>query len=74
MSEKRNICFVDNRDRELFQVPDGGMIRQFYGNGDEHYALCRYVDDDNTEIDGTRWNNCQFAEQMEQSGIACMAI
>lgn len=71
MSEKRNIRFVDRRGEELFQVSDGGMIRQFFGNGDEHYALCRYVDDDNTEIDGIQWNNRKFAEQMEKNGIYC---
>lgn len=74
MSEKRNIHFVDSRGRELFQIPDGGMIRQLYGNGDEHYALCRYVDDDNTEIDGTQWNNRQFTGQMEESGIRCFTV
>lgn len=71
MSEKRNIRFVDSRGEELFQVPDGGMIRQFYGNGEEHYALCRYVDDENMEIDGIQWNNRKFAEQMEKNGIYC---
>lgn len=71
MSEKRNIRFVDSRGEELFQVPDGGMIRQFYGNGEEHCALCRYVDDENMEIDGIQWNNRKFAEQMEKNGIHC---
>lgn len=74
MSEKRNIRFVDSRGEELFRVSDGGMLRQFFGNGEEHYALCRYVDDENMEIDGTQWNNRKFAEQMEQSGIVCMAV
>lgn len=72
MRGQGNICFVDSTGKERFQVPDGGMIRQFYGDGDEHYALCRYVDEDNTEIDGIRWNNRQFAERMERSGIVCM--
>lgn len=74
MSKKRIIRLADSRGRELFQIPDGGMIRQFYGNGDEHYSLCRYVDEDNMEIDGARWNIRQFAEQMERSRIVCMAI
>lgn len=71
MSEKRMICFVDSLGRELFQIPDGGMIRQFYGNGEENYALCRYVDENHTEIDGIQWDNRQFAGRMEQNGICC---
>ena len=71
MSEKRDIRFVDSRGEELFQVPDSSMIRQFYGNGEEQYALCRYVDDENKEIDGIHWNNRKFAEQMEKNGIHC---
>ena len=71
MSEKRNIHFVDSRGRELFQIPDGGIIRQFYGNGEEDYALCRYVDENHTEIDGILWDNRQFAGRMEQNGICC---
>lgn len=71
MSEKRDIRFVDSRGEELFQVPDSSMIRQFYGNGEEQYALCRYVDDENMEIDGIQWNNRKFAEQMEKNGIHC---
>lgn len=71
MSEKRNIHFMDSRRRALFQIPDGGMIRQFYENGEENYALCRYVDEDHTEIDGIQWDNRQFAERMEQNGICC---
>lgn len=70
MKEKGNICFVDSRGRKLFRIPDGGMIKQSYGNGDEHYAICRYVDDEHTEIDGKRWNNRQFAEKLEQNGIS----
>lgn len=70
MSGKENICFVDSRGRMLFQIPDGGMIKQCYGNGDEHYAICRRVDDDHTEIDGKRWDNRQFAGRMEQNGIS----
>lgn len=71
MSGKRNIHFVDSRGRELFQIPDGGMIRQFYGNGEGNYALCRYVDENHTEIDGIQWDNRQFAGRMEQNGICC---
>ncbi len=67
MTEK--ICFVDSHNQELFQIPDGGMIKMFYGNGDEHYAICRRVDDSHTEIDGRRWDNRQFAGRMEQIGI-----
>lgn len=71
MSEKRTICFVDSRGRELFQIPDGGIIRQFYGNGEENYALCRYVDENHTEIDGIQWDNRQFTGRMEKNGICC---
>lgn len=52
MSEKGSICFVDSQGRALFRIPDSGMIKQCFGNGNEHYAICRHLDHDNTEIDG----------------------
>lgn len=52
MREKGSICFVDSQGRALFRIPDNGMIKQYFGNGDEHYAICRRLDYDNTEIDG----------------------
>ena len=63
------ICFVESHGHGLFQVPDGGMIKMSYGNGDENYAICRRIDDTHTEIDGRVRENRQFAERMEQIGI-----
>lgn len=74
MSEKGSICFVDSRGKALFWIPDGGMIKQCFGNGDEHYAICRRLDHENTEIDGRQWNNRQFVEKMEQNGICFFPV
>lgn len=74
MSEKGSICFVDSQGRALFRIPDNGMIKQYFGNGDEHYAICRRLDYGNTEIDGKQWNNRQFAKKMEQNGICFFPV
>lgn len=63
------ISFLDSHGRETFQIPDGGVIKMSYGNGDENYALCWKVDAVHTEIDGEVWENRQFAVRMEQIGI-----
>ena len=58
MKRENNICFTDSGGKALFSIPDGGMIKLSYGNGDENYAICRYQDKDHAEIDGVSyaWN------------------
>lgn len=71
MSEKKSIRFIDSNYKELFRIPDGGMIKMSCGNGDVNYAVCRYLDDYHTEIDGQCFHICEFAERMEKCGIIC---
>ena len=44
MSKTGQICFTDNAGKSLFSIPDGGFLRLSYGNGDEHFALCRRLE------------------------------
>ncbi|EOS75285.1 hypothetical protein C817_04420 [Dorea sp. 5-2] len=70
MSGGRKICMTDSVGKELFSVPDGGVIRMFYGNGEDYFAVCRYLDETHAEIDGVRCAVREFAQRMEQNRIS----
>ena len=70
MSVGRNICMTDSVGKALFSVPDGGIIRMFYGNGEDYFAVCRYLDETHAEIDGVRCAVREFAQRMEQNRIS----
>ena len=70
MSGGRKICMTDSVGKELFSVPDGGVIRMFYGNGEDYFAVCRYLDETHAEIDGVRYAVQDFAERMERNRIS----
>ena len=54
MSEKRMIHFKNEENGIEVSIPDGGMLRLFSENGDAQCVLCRYVDENHTEIDGVQ--------------------
>lgn len=70
MNKAKEIRFTDSRGKALLSIPDGGFLRLFYGNGDENFALCRYVDETHAEIDGVRHSLAEFAEKMERNKIS----
>ncbi len=70
MNKDGQICFTDSVGNALFSIPDGGFLRLFYGNGDDNFALCRYVDEAHAEIDGVRHSLAEFAERMERNKIS----
>ena len=45
MSGGQKICMTDSVGRMLFSVPDGGIIRMLYGNGEDYFAVCHYLDE-----------------------------
>ena len=69
MSQTGQICFTDSAGKPLFSIPDGGFLRLSYGNGVEHFALCRRLDETHAEIDGVRRSLKEFAQKMEQNKI-----
>ena len=69
MGRENKICFTDSHGNALFAVSDGRMIRLGYGNGDEAFAVCRYLDETHAEIDGVPYALSGFAERMEQNQI-----
>lgn len=71
MSGGREICMTDSVGKALFSVPDGGIIHMLYGNGEDYFAVCRYLDESHAEIDGVRQSLKGFAKKMEQNGISC---
>ena len=70
MSGGRKICMRDSVGKALFSVPDGGIIRMLYGNGEDCFAVCRYLDETHAEIDGVRCAVREFAQRMEQNRIS----
>ena len=70
MSAARRVCMTDGKGRTLFSVPDGGIIRMLYGNGEDYFAVCRYLDETHAEIDGVRHTVREFARRMEQNKIS----
>jgi len=70
MSGGLKICMTDSVGKTLFSVPDGGIIRMFYGNGEDYFAVCRYLDETHAEIDGIRYAVREFAQRMEQNKIS----
>ena len=70
MSGGRKICMMDSTGRMLFSIPDGGIIRMLYGNGEDYFAVCRYLDETHAEIDGVRYAVRDFAQRMERNKIS----
>lgn len=73
MKRENKICFTDSQGNALFTIPDGGMIKLSYGNGDESYAICGCQDNDHAEIDGVSYTLTDFAKRMERNGISYTA-
>ena len=73
MGRENKICFTDSQGNALFAVSDGGMIRLGYGNGDEAFAICRYLDETHARIDGVDYLIREFAQRMERNGISYAA-
>ena len=70
MNAARQVCMTDGKGRTLFSVPDGGIIRMLYGNGEDYFAVCRYLDETHAEIDGVRYAVREFAGRMERNKIS----
>lgn len=69
MREGKKIRFTDSRGRELFTLPDGGLLQMTYGNGEDYFALCYYLNDSRVSIDGKVYDILEFASRMENHGI-----
>lgn len=69
MGKGNEICFTDSQGNSLFAIPDGGVIRLCYGNGEEAFAICRYLDKDHAEIDGVSYALSDYAKRMERNQI-----
>ena len=70
MSGGRKICMTDSVGKALFSVPDGGIIHMLYGNGEDYFAVYRYLDESHAEIDGIRYAVREFAQRMERNKIS----
>lgn len=70
MSENRMIRFRNKEDKVVAAVPDGGVLRLFYGNGDTQYVLCHYIDENRAEIDGVVYDTKDFIQRMEKNKIS----
>lgn len=70
MSRDRKIDFTDSEGRKLFSVLDRGLLQMVYGNGEEYYAICHYLDGSRMKIDQTEYLISEFIRRMEQNGIS----
>ena len=70
MNGGRKICMTDSGGKAIFSVPDGGVIRMLYGNGEDYFAVCHYLDESHAEIDGVRYAVREFAQRMERNRIS----
>ena len=70
MSGGQKICMTDSVGRMFFSVPDDGIIRMLYGNGEDYFAVCHYLDETHAEIDGVRYAVREFARRMERNKIS----
>ena len=70
MNATKQVCMKDSKGRTLFSVPDGGIIRMLYGNGEDYFAVCRYLDETHAEIDGVKYAVRDFAGRMERYRIS----
>ncbi|HBF7768602.1 hypothetical protein NAU98_15560 [Clostridioides difficile] len=70
MSRTGRICFTDSAGKALFSIPDGSIIRMLYGNGEDYFAVCRYLDESHAEIDSVRYPVREFARRMERNKIS----
>lgn len=64
----RDIRFIDAFYNDLFKIPDHSNIVITYLDGTKRVAPCEYIDDTHTDIGGTAYHICQFAELMMQNG------
>lgn len=69
MMKEKKIRFTDSRGRELFTLPDGGLLQMTYGNGEDYFSLCYYLNDSRVSIDGKVYDILEFARRMENNGI-----
>lgn len=69
MMKEKKIRFRDSRGKELFTLPDGGLLQMTYGNGEDYFALCYYLNDSRVSIDGKVYDILEFARRMEKNGI-----
>lgn len=70
---EKGIRFISSSYKELFRIPDGGMIRIHYPDGDVVTRQCRYIDDYHLEVGHSSdnlYHICEFGESMER----CNAI
>lgn len=64
----RDIRFIDAFYNDLFKIPDHSNIVITYLDGTKRTVPCEYIDDTHTDIGGTAYHICQFAELMMQNG------
>jgi len=66
----KQIRFIDTCGNTLFLLPDGGSIVMTYASGEQLVKVCRYVDGNQAEIDGTECYLTAFAEECQRAGVS----
>lgn len=66
---RKGIRFIDPHYKELFRIPDGGKIIITTEWNEKMERICRFIDECHTEIGGSLYHICEFAERMEKNGM-----
>ena len=69
-AENKSIRFIDSHYKDLFRIPDGGVILVEYPDR-QFLARCAYLDQYHLEVSGECYHICQFAEILERGGATC---
>lgn len=70
MSGGQKVRMADSVGRASFSVPDGGIIRTLYGNGEDCFVVCHYLGETHAEVDGVRYTIREFTKRMKQNRIS----
>ena len=66
----KQIRFIDTCGNTLFLLPDGGSVIITAMSGEQNVKVCRYVNKDLAEFDGTERYLSTFAEECQRTGAA----
>lgn len=67
---EQGIRFIDSQYNNMFRIPDGGTIVVTAESGRKSEYICRFIDECHTEVGRNLYHICEFAERMEQNGMA----
>ena len=68
-----DVRLIDSNYKDLYRVPNGGVIQMDYPDGSSYTARVEHLDEYHFDLGGlyNTFHICQFAEIMERNGANC---